>query len=244
MFIGFIFWTPDSLCSTPQKNLRLLLCKAQKLRSYTDKVVKAGICLEFANQSQSLPPAAPYSSGTPSVVMEVILEIRKTIISISSTDLFFCPITESETSEANYVFLKMQSGCRKTVFSDTVSQFLKSRKTSIQMNSFLSFKAYLEILIFCNTHLKLNCWLRLCWSVVLCCYSCLLSVFISWLLLHVQAGSSLAQRLLLPFFSVWTGTSTLNLSAKLIERINREDSFPLFMNGWSLHDMLMFIVHR
>lgn len=42
----------------------------QKLYS---KVVKSGICLEFANQSQSFPPAAPYSSDTPSVVMDVIL---------------------------------------------------------------------------------------------------------------------------------------------------------------------------
>lgn len=57
------------LLHTPEKS-QVTLFKAQKLYS---KVVKAGISLKSANQSQSLPPAVPYSSDTPSVVMEVIL---------------------------------------------------------------------------------------------------------------------------------------------------------------------------
>lgn len=60
------------LLHTPEKSqvTAVQSSEAQKLYS---KVVKAGICLEFANQSESLPPAAPYSSDTPSVVMEFIL---------------------------------------------------------------------------------------------------------------------------------------------------------------------------
>lgn len=57
------------LLHTPEKSQVTAVQSSEAIQ----QIVKAGICLEFANQSQSLPPAAPYSSDTPSVVMEVIL---------------------------------------------------------------------------------------------------------------------------------------------------------------------------
>lgn len=89
----------------------------QKLKS---EVVRAGICLEFAEPKSS--SSCTYIALLhPPLSWMLFCTSEKIIISINSTDLFFCSTSESETSGVNYDFLKMQPGFRQTVFSDTAS---------------------------------------------------------------------------------------------------------------------------
>lgn len=94
-----------------------------KLRSYTAKLSKLGFVWSLQTRAKVFLQLHHIALIRPPLSWRLFCRSEKTIISISSTDLFFCPTTESETSGPNYIFLKMQSGFRKTVFSDTVSHY-------------------------------------------------------------------------------------------------------------------------
>lgn len=87
---------------------------SQKLHS------RARTCLEF-EETKSSSSCTYIALLHPPLSRMLFCTSEKMIISIISTDLFFCSTSESETSGINYDFLKMQPGFRHTVFSDTAS---------------------------------------------------------------------------------------------------------------------------